>query len=227
MVMIRTTNLTKIYKNVYGETNALNNCNLEIESGNCIVITGPRGSGKTTLMNIIAGFDRPTCGNVYLKNEDIYRMSEDNLAGLLRREVGYLYHKYRFLPELTVHENIILPALLEHKDYNLAHYNELIDKLSLGDILHKYPKQLSERQLLMLSLARALINEPSIILLDETSNRQILQANKSVQDYLLDYVHKNGKTLLIATQYPEVGTYVNRIIRLNRGTVIEDRIITE
>lgn len=223
--MIKSEGLYKSYQLDSTNIDAVIDCNIQIEEGECVVITGPKASGKSTLLRLLGGVERPSKGSIYLNNENITSYNEDELALLRRKEIGYLFHNESLIPELTVHENIIMPTILSHQRYDKDYYEDLTDRLQISKILTRYPKQLSRNQLECVAYARTLITQPNIILVDEPTNQLYQQTGKEVINFLLNMVHLYRKTLIMVKRDHEVNEFADHIIKLNRGMVIEDRII--
>ena len=189
-----------------------------------MAVVGTRGSGKTTLLHLLGGFERPSGGAVYLNKLNITDISDDELALVRRKEIGYLFHNDSLIPELTIHENIMMPIILARTKLDQSYYENLTSRLHISGILNRYPKHLSQNQLQCVAYARALINKPNIILADEPISHLYQHVGKEVLDLLLNMVHIYQKTLIMVTQDPEVSIFADHIIKLNRGVVVEDRI---
>ena len=224
MIICKAQDLNKTYYDDSREINSIINCNIEIKEGECVVICGDKDAGKSTLLHILGGFERPTSGSVYIDQKDITAYSDDELAIMRRREIGFLLQNDSLIPELNVHENIIMPAILAHTKYNDAYYHSLINSLRIKDILYLYPKQLHADQLQCVMYARSLINNPKIILMDETSGNTDL--NRKIMDFLFNVVYLYHKTLIMVNSDGLDQMSVNHIIRLKNGEVIENRLIS-
>ncbi len=218
--------MNKIYQYDYAAVNAIVDCNIEINEGECVCISGGRASGKTTLLRILGGLERPTSGEVFLKSNNLTSCSDDELTVLRRNEIGYLLQNNSLIPELNVHENVIIPAILAHKKYDKVYYEDLINKLNIQKILSCYPRQLTPWQIKCVTFARALINNPNIILLDEPSDlRQ--QIERDILEILMDMVSLYKKTFIIVTNDADIKLYANHIIKLRNGEIVEDRQIIQ
>ncbi|HWT74601.1 MAG TPA: ABC transporter ATP-binding protein [Mobilitalea sp.] len=224
MTMIKSINLRKTYQNTDEFIYALFDCNLEISDGEFVIISGAKKSGKTTLLHLLGGFEKPSGGLIYINNQNISKYDEDELAILRRNEIGFMLHNDSLIPELTVHENIIMPLILAQKKYDENYYVELADQLHISGILNQYPKILTTNQLRSVAYARALINNPNIILMDDPLNDLYHDSDSESLDNLLHIISKYHKTLIMATNNPEFGSYANHIIRLRDGVVVEDRL---
>lgn len=218
--------LCKTYHNNHCTVNAIANCNLDIGTGECVLLCGGSSSGKTTLLRILGGLERPTSGEVYINGHNIIALSDDELAAMRRKEIGYIFHNDSLIPELTVHENINMPAFLDNKKYDKAYFQDLTEKLQLTEILSRYPKNLTANELQRVAFARALINKPNLILADKPEYDFDQSVDKYIMDFLRDMVYQYHKTLIIVTDHTDNCSFMNHIIRLNDGIVIEDRRIS-
>ena len=225
MTMIKSVNLSKTFMKDSSCTYAVYDCNVEINEGEFVVISGVKESGKTTLLHLLGGYERPSDGTVFINNNDVSLFNDDELANIRRKEVGYLHRNDSLIPELTVHENIIMPLLLDDGSYDEEYFNELTDSLHLTGILKRYPKHLNTIQLRYVTLARALINRPSILLMDEPIFDFYPQIDKDVLDYLLNIVRIDNKTFIMVTNRQEYSIYANHIIKLRSGVVVEDKFV--
>jgi putative ABC transport system ATP-binding protein len=193
--------------------------------GECVTIDGIKGSGKSTLLHLLGGFERPSSGSIYINQNDITSLSEDELAIIRRKEIGFLFQNDSLIPELTVYENIILPTIISRIKYDNNYYEDLMNQLHLSGILKRYPKELTPSQLLSVAYARALIHQPNIILVDEPTNHAYQHRGRDVFEHLLKLVHSYHKTLIMVTQDTLVHHYSDHLIRLNKGVIIEDKMI--
>jgi ABC-type antimicrobial peptide transport system, ATPase component len=226
MMIYKVTDMNKIYQNDAGAVNAIVGCNIEINEGECVCISGGRASGKTTLLRILGGLERPTSGEIFIKSNNITSCSDDELTILRRKEIGYLLQNNSLIPELNVHENVIIPAILAHKKYDKVYYQNLICKLNIKDIISSYPRQLTPWQIKCVIFARALINNPNIILLDEpTDLRQ--QIERDILEFLMNMVLDYQKTLIMVTNDAEIKLFASRIIKLKNGEIIENKQIPQ
>ncbi len=226
MPICKITALNKSFQKDDNLIRAIVNCNIEIKKGECVAISGSKASGKTTLLRILGGLERPTSGEVYINHKNITNFTDDQLAKMRRNEIGYLFQNDSLIPELTVHENIIIPSILARKKYDKTYYQELIEWLNIGELLNHYPKQLAKNQLACVTYARALINKPNIILVDDFTDNYDYQMNKELLDFLLNMVYYHKKTLIMVTNDSEIDLFVDHIIRLKDGEIVEDRRIS-
>jgi putative ABC transport system ATP-binding protein len=225
MALLKSTGLCKSYEKKHRLVHALKDCSIEINAGECVAVSGGRDSGKTTLLRLLSGLERPTQGSVYINQKNIFSYKEDELAMVRRKEIGFSLQNDSLIPELTVHENVILPSLLAGIKFDEGYYKELADHLHISGILSLNPKYLSDRQLQCVALARALINQPNIIMLDEPAIYLYQQFDKEILDFLMNMVYLNKKTLILVTNDTDINLYVDHIITLKQGEVIEDKRI--
>ena len=224
MIIIKTINVNKSYYSETGSNAAISDCNISIKEGECVVISGTRSSGKTTLLRLIGGFEKPSGGAVYINNCNISLYTEEELAIMRKKEVGYLFQSDTLIPELTVHENIIMPIILARGKYDESFYDDMVKRMHLSEVLQRYPRQLSTVQLQCVAYARSLIYKPNIILMDEPNKQQSDHMDREAIDYLLDSVYEYRKTLIMVTSDPEVGFFADHVIKMRRGEIIEDII---
>ncbi len=206
--------------------NILNGIDLVIPSGQFVAITGPSGSGKTTLLSLIAGLDEPTEGNIKINHQDITKLNEDELAELRSQHFGFIFQNFNLIPTLTALENVALSAELNGTNGSKKKSIELLSLVGLANRNHHYPSQLSGGEQQRLALARAFINEPSIVLADEPTGNLDSQNSKRILDLITD-LHRNKKsTIALVTHEPDVAKKAERIIVMDDGKIIEDSMPT-
>ena len=197
MEILKVENLTKIYGKNMTKVVALDNVSFSVEKGEFVAIVGASGSGKSTLLHLLGGVDRPTSGKVLIDGEDIYKMSDDELAIFRRRQVGLIYQFYNLIPILNVVENITLPCDLDNKTIPEKDLNELIKNLGLEDRKKHLPNELSGGQQQRLCIARALAISPSILLMDEPTSALDPISTSKIEDLIHEL--KNDYTIVIVT----------------------------
>jgi len=202
----------------------LREINIDIKEKEFIAITGPSGSGKSTIMHIVGALDKPSLGNVYLKNKNIAEMSESSLAFLRGKTIGFIFQQFNLLPTLTALENVMLPMEITNESETIAKEKakKLLESLGLGDRLNHKPNQLSGGQQQRVAIARALANNPEVILADEPTGNLDSKTGKFVMDYLGD-LHKKGKTIILITHDIELVNYAKRIIYLRDGRIEKEK----
>lgn len=222
MGILKVENLTKIYGKGDNKVIALDNVSFSIEKGEFIAIIGESGSGKSTLLHMLGGVDRPTSGNVYIEDENIYKLSNDKLAIFRRRQVGLIYQFYNLLPILNVEENIQLPCLLDSTKVDREFYKEIIEVLNLKARIKHLPNQLSGGQQQRVSIGRALINHPAIILADEPTGNLDSKTSKEIIELLTLFNKKYKQTLIMITHNEDIALKADRIITIADGKIVKD-----
>lgn len=224
MEILETKNLSKIYKEGTNVLNALNHINLKIPTGQFVSIVGPSGSGKSTLLHLIGGLDKPTEGQVYINNNDIYSL-KNKLPIFRRRNIGIVYQFYNLIPMLNVLDNITLPVELDHKKINKKELNELIKILKLEHRLNHLPYQLSGGEQQRVAIARALINRPSVLLADEPTGNLDSKSGEEVMKLLKKSNKIYNQTIIMITHNLSLAQLTDRIITVKDGQIIKDELL--
>ncbi|MCU9814920.1 ABC transporter ATP-binding protein [Paraclostridium sp. AKS73] len=212
-------NIEKIYGKEDNKVYALNGIDLEIEPNKFTAIIGPSGSGKSTLLHCMAGLDKPTSGNVYLDDIDIYTMNDDKLSKIRREEFGFIFQSYNLIPVINVYDNIILPVSVDGKKEDKDYINTLIKKLGISSQVNKFPNELSGGQQQRVAIARALANKPSIIFADEPTGNLDSKTTREVMDILKVCVKEFNQTLVMITHNDEIAETADKIIIINDGKI--------
>ena len=225
--MIKISELTKTLYGGGHKVEILKSIGLTIPSGQFIAITGHSGSGKTTLLSLIAGLDIPSHGTIKIDGQDITKLNEDELALLRGKRFGFIFQNFHLIPTLTALENVVLSAELNNTPGATKKSEDLLGIVGLGDRQHHYPAQLSGGEQQRLSLARAFVNEPNIILADEpTGNLDSKNSNRIIE--LIRELHRvKQATIILVTHEPQVAKQSQRILTLEDGKIIKDQINTE
>ena len=218
MHIIKLENINKIYGKKEYETIALNNINLEIETGDCVAIMGTSGSGKTTLLNIIGCLDSCTSGNYYLNNNLVKAMNSKELSCLRNSSFGFIVQSFGLIDDFTVYENVTIPLDYSKKKKKKSDVVSLLKLLGIDNKVNKTPKELSGGQCQRVAIARALINEPEIILADEPTGALDAKTGQDIMNILLD-LNKQGKTIIIVTHDLNIAKQCNRIIEIADGEI--------
>lgn len=217
--MIVAENLCKTYGTGEGAVNALCNVDLTIEDGEFVAIVGKSGSGKSTLLNLLGGLDSVTSGRVLYNDADITKLGEPALADFRLRKIGFVFQFYDLLPELTAEENIMLPVQLAKN--KSADISALVERLGLTDRMKHYPSQLSGGQQQRAAIARALINNPDVLLCDEPTGNLDQKTGDEVMELLLQLNKTEKRTIVIVTHNPEIAARCERTIEISDGVLVK------
>ena len=223
--IIELRNLAKIYDLGTVQVPALRGLDFEIKNGSYTAIMGSSGSGKSTLLNILGCLDRPTSGAYLLGGDDVAGMSDKELSRIRGTRIGFIFQSYNLIQQLDVVENIHLPLFYQGKDIkeNYDHCVKMAEKVGLGDRLDHRPMQLSGGQQQRVAVARALVNEPLMLLADEPTGNLDSSTEEEILN-VLDELHREGRTLVVVTHDDAVAERAERVIRLKDGLVDEDSL---
>jgi putative ABC transport system ATP-binding protein len=222
--LIRVDDATKSYDDD-GQP-ALDGVSLQVAKGEAVAVMGPSGSGKSTLLNLIAGLDRPTSGTVTVAGERIDRLSETRLARFRRIRIGMIFQFFNLLEDLTVLDNVLLPAQLAGlpKRQARTRANELLATLRIDNHRNAYPDKLSGGERQRVAIARALVNRPALLLADEPTGALDTAAGEEIGELLLE-LNLAGQTLVLVTHNPDLAAhYASRTVQIVDGQVVDDRI---
>ena len=203
----------------------LKGIDLEINKGEYLALMGPSGSGKSTLMNLLGCLDTPTSGNYILNGKDVSQMSDNELAEIRNKEIGFVFQTFNLLPRTTALDNVALPMIYAgySKSERRARATKVLKEVNLGDRMSFQPNQLSGGQRQRVAIARALVNKPSIILADEPTGNLDSKTSEEIMK-LLKEIHDKGNTIIVVTHEEEIAAHANRIIRLRDGIIESDTI---
>ncbi len=222
--IIETKEIKKVYKMGNNIVNALQSVSISIDKGEYVAFMGPSGSGKSTLMNIVGCLDTPTSGSYMLNNNMVSDMTENELAHVRNKEIGFVFQTFNLLPRASALENVALPLI--YAGYGKAERNEMamaaLEGVSLADRWHHKPNELSGGQRQRVAIARALVNNPSIILADEPTGNLDSKTSLDIMGLFQD-LHDKGNTIIMVTHEDDIAHYAHRIIRLKDGLVEWDR----
>ncbi len=223
MPVISLKDVSKLYGWGDATTVALEEVNIDIEQGEFVAVMGPSGSGKSTLMNVIGLLDHPTHGSYSLGGRSVARLRPNQRAKIRRDRIGFVFQYYNLLPKLNVVENVALP--LAYRGITpvrrLKRASVILEQIGLADREYFMPKQLSGGQIQRAAIARALINDPSIIIADEPTGNLDSSASLVVME-LLSEVHQSGNTVLMVTHNPELTRFASRVIYMHDGNIVHD-----
>lgn len=222
MEILRVDNLTKIYGKGATKVTALDNVSLSVEKGEFVAIVGASGSGKSTILHLIGGVDRPTRGKVFIEGKDIYAMDDETLAIFRRRQVGLIYQFYNLIPILNVEENITLPLELDGRQADEQELNELLKTLGLKERRKHLPNELSGGQQQRTSIGRAMITHPAIILADEPTGNLDSKSSDEIVELLKLSNKKYKQTIIMITHNLEIAAAADRIIKIEDGHIVEE-----
>ena len=215
--------ISKLYQVGTEIVHALQEVSVNINKNEFVAMMGPSGSGKSTLMNILGCLDTPTSGHYFLNGHDVSKRTDNELADIRNREIGFIFQTFNLLPRSTALENVMLPLIYAgvSKQDRILQATEALESVQLADRLHHRPNELSGGQRQRVAVARALVNKPSIILADEPTGN--LDSKTSVEIIgLLEEIHRLGNTIVLVTHEEDIAEHAHRIIRLRDGRIESD-----
>lgn len=225
MEILKVENLCKEYGSGDNKVQAIKNMNFIVKKGEFICVVGASGSGKSTLLHLIGGMDKPTNGEVIVDGENIYSLNDNKLSAFRRRKVGFIFQCYNLIPVLTAEENIKMTVLLDNKKPDKKYIDDLINTLNLNSRKNHLPNELSGGQQQRVSIARALANNPSLILADEPTGNLDRKSSQEVMKLLIATVKKFNKTLILITHDIEIANLADRVIKIEDGEIVSDEVI--
>ena len=222
--MIEGKNITKKFKSGEETLIAVNDISLRVESGEFVAITGRSGSGKSTLMYQLGLLDKPNSGRVIIDGEDTTDLSEEARTNIRLNYLGYIFQDYALIPELTAHENVLLPLLMQGLDPKEAEEKaqRSLERIGLGDRLEHLPSELSGGQQQRVSIARAIAHNPKIIFADEPTANLDLESSRLVLENFLS-LNKEGQTILMVTHEVEYASQAHRVLTISDGKISDER----
>ncbi len=226
--LIQTRDLVKIYPMGETEVHALRGITLDIYPNEYVAIMGPSGSGKSTLMNIIGCLDTPTSGTYMLNGEDVSQLTDNELAHIRNREIGFVFQTFNLLPRITCLQNVELPLIYAgvRRQERHARAREVLEQVGLGDRIHHKPTELSGGQRQRVAIARALVNFPSILLADEPTGNLDTRTGEEIM-HLFESIYRQGNTIILVTHEPDIARHARRIIRLRDGRIESDEPVAK
>lgn len=225
MEILRVENLSKIYGKGNQQVKALDGVSFSVAKGQFVSIIGPSGSGKSTLLHILGGVDRPTGGKVFLNGQDVYARNDEQLAIFRRRQVGLIYQFYNLIPELDVEENISLPLLMDGRKPDPKALEEMIHNLGLEERRHNLPNQLSGGQEQRVSIGRALLTSPALVLADEPTGNLDSTRSQEIVTLLRESNRRFQQTLIVITHDENIALQANRMLSVEDGRIVRDEIL--
>jgi len=221
--IIQINNVSKHYRMGTTLVKALNSLSLDIYKNEYVALMGPSGSGKSTLMNILGCLDTPTSGSYWLNKQEVANMSDNELAEVRNKEIGFVFQTFNLLPRLTALGNVAIPLIYGGvpKAEREERATNMLEAVGLGERYHHRPNELSGGQRQRVAIARALINRPSIILADEPTGNLDSKTSVEIME-MLNKIHRDGNTVIMVTHEEEMALYAHRIIRLKDGVVERD-----
>lgn len=224
MKIIETQHIAKIYRMGNDDVKALKDVSISIDRGEYVAFMGPSGSGKSTLMNIVGCLDTPTSGSYSLNNHLVSEMTENELADIRNKEIGFVFQTFNLLPRASALDNVALPLI--YAGYSKSERNDMamgaLESVNLADRFHHKPNELSGGQRQRVAIARALVNNPSIILADEPTGNLDTKTSHDIMN-LFQELHDKGNTIIMVTHEDDIAHYAHRIIRLRDGLIEWDR----
>ncbi|HKP90774.1 MAG TPA: ABC transporter ATP-binding protein [Thermoleophilaceae bacterium] len=201
---------------------ALRGVSLAVELGRLTAVMGPSGSGKSTLMHILAGLDRPTSGEVTIAGTEITGLDDTDLTKLRRERIGFIFQFFNLLPMLTAEENILVPVRIAGREPDDGWYEELVERVGLGDRLSHRPSELSGGQQQRVAIARALVSRPTIVFADEPTGNLDSQTSGEILELLQGMVGNFGQTTLMVTHDPQAAAIADRVLFIADGKLVHD-----
>ena len=217
--VLRCRDLTKTY--FQGDTHivAVDHCFLRVKKGEMAIIVGSSGSGKSTLLHMLAGLDRPTAGEVLIEGRDPYRLSDKEAAQMRGEKTGFIFQSFHLLPSLTAKENILMPSLIAKKPHSKYYFDELVTLLGLSDRLNHLPSELSGGQQQRVAVARALINQPSILFADEPTGNLDRNSADELMELLKRMKQTLSQTIVMVTHDEKIAALADKLYRMENGVL--------
>lgn len=226
--LIQITGISRFYYMGVETVKALKSIDLNIFKNEYVAIMGQSGSGKTTLMNILGCLDTPTEGTYLLNDKDVSKMTDNSLAEVRNKEIGFVFQTFNLLPRMTALENVMLPLVYAgfNKEMRIERAKTALERVGLVDRMTHRPNELSGGQRQRVAIARAMVNNPSIILADEPTGNLDSKVSDEIM-YLFNDIHQAGNTIILVTHEENIAMYAHRIVRLKDGEIEKDYINNE
>jgi len=221
--IIKLENVFKSYKMGNSFVEALRNINISIKKGEFIAIVGPSGSGKSTMMNLVGALDTATKGNIFLDSVDIEKLPESLLAQIRGRKIGFVFQTFNLIPSLNAIDNVMLPMVFQGipKKTRIERAKKLLERVGLKNRMYFFPNEMSGGERQKVAIARALVNNPEVILADEPTGNLDSKSGEEILNIFLE-LNKEGKTIIVITHNNEIAKKAKRVIRMRDGYILED-----
>jgi len=221
-VIIKANNLTKTYGEKETSVTALDNVNVDFNEREFTAIMGPSGSGKSTLLHCLAGLDRPSSGQIFLKDTDISTLNDKQLTKIRRDSFGFVFQAFNLIPTLTAEENITLPASIAGRKPDMDWVKQVVKTVDIDDRLTHRPNELSGGQQQRVAAARAMATKPEVIFADEPSGNLDSKSSKELLVFMKSFVEELNQTIIMVTHDPYAASFANRVVMLKDGRIASD-----
>tara|TARA_B110000014_G_scaffold207910_1_gene158977 strand:- start:9201 stop:9929 length:729 start_codon:yes stop_codon:yes gene_type:complete len=221
-VIIKANNLTKTYGEKETSVTALDNVNIDFNEREFTAIMGPSGSGKSTLLHCLAGLDRPSSGQIFLKDSDISTLNDKQLTKIRRDSFGFVFQAFNLIPTLTAEENITLPASIAGRKPDMDWVKQVVKTVDIDDRLTHRPNELSGGQQQRVAAARAMATKPEVIFADEPSGNLDSKSSKELLVFMKSFVEELNQTIIMVTHDPYAASFANRVVMLKDGRIASD-----
>ena len=220
MELVCLNGISKTYLASNGEVHALRQVDFQVKEGEFVAVMGRSGSGKSTLLNIIGTLLKPTSGEYFLRGQQVDQMTEDQILALRRREIGFVFQRYRLLRAYTIWENICMPLALDQAEVDAAYLEDLAERCGIGDKLDNYPDQLSGGEQQRVALIRAMAHKPAVVLADEPTGNLDYKTGMAIMELMEDCRREYSQTILMVTHDRECASYADRVVTLEDGKFV-------
>lgn len=222
--IVKLENVWKIYTLGKVKVEAIRGITFEIKRGAFLAIVGPSGSGKSTLLNLIGCLDFPTKGKIFLEGKDIQKLSEEELAKIRGKKIGFIFQQFNLLPHLNALENVILPMVFQNvpEKKRIEKGKELLEKVGLKERMFHKPAELSGGEQQRVAIARAFSNDPEIIIADEPTGNLDSKSGEIVMKILKEFYEREKRTIVIVTHDPQIASFAKEIVRIKDGKIVEN-----
>ncbi|MDK2896632.1 MAG: putative transport system ATP-binding protein [Candidatus Atribacteria bacterium] len=226
--VIKVENLWKIYNLGEVKVEALRGISFEVTAGEFIAVMGPSGSGKTTLMNILGCLDRPTQGHYFLDGQEVSKLSQNELAHVRNKKIGFVFQNFNLLPRLTALQNVELPLIYADlpPQKRKERAEEVLRSVNLAERAHHYPNQLSGGQQQRVAIARALVNDPPLILADEPTGNLDTHSSEEIMQ-ILQKLNQQGKTIILITHERDIAEHCRRVLHFRDGQIVDNETVEQ